>query len=84
MDEEEEEEEDPMSELASVVRSFGEGLVRVEKMKMEMMREAEKNRMEMEMKRTEMIMKSQQRIADAIADAFGSRKKPKNSQEASN
>ncbi|XXG61190.1 hypothetical protein AAC387_Pa04g2905 [Persea americana] len=82
-EEDEEEEEDPMSELAAVVRSFGEGLVRVEKMKMEMMREAERNRMEMEMKRTEMIMKSQQRIADAIADAFRSRKKAKNSQELS-
>lgn len=61
-----------MSELASVVRSFGQGFVRIEKMKMELMKEMEKNRMEMEMKRTEMILESQQRIADAIADALAS------------
>ncbi|KAH9299430.1 hypothetical protein KI387_031112 [Taxus chinensis] len=62
----------PLSELASVVRSLGEGFMRIEQMKMEMQRDNERLRMEMEMKRTEMILESQQHIADVIAKAFSS------------
>ncbi|XP_043696643.1 uncharacterized protein LOC122647287 [Telopea speciosissima] len=71
----EEEGVDPISELASVVRAFGEGFVRIENMKMEMMKETEKYRMDMETKRTEMIIKSQRRIMDSIAKALGSQKR---------
>ncbi|XP_077213941.1 trihelix transcription factor ENAP1-like [Tasmannia lanceolata] len=75
-DRQEEEEEEckdfdaSLTDLASVVREFGEGFVRIENMKMEIMREVERVRMEMEMKRMEMILESQERIADAIAKAF--------------
>ncbi|XP_010273015.1 PREDICTED: uncharacterized protein LOC104608663 [Nelumbo nucifera] len=72
---------EPLSELASVVRAFGEGFVRIENMKMEMMRETERYRMEMETKRTEMILESQRRIVDAIAKALGSQKKSRKNQE---
>ncbi|KAI3869907.1 hypothetical protein MKX03_003033 [Papaver bracteatum] len=43
-----------LMELASVIRKFGEGFVKTENMKMEVMRELERTRMEMEAKRTEM------------------------------
>ncbi|XP_042482374.1 uncharacterized protein LOC122062798 [Macadamia integrifolia] len=77
MDEVEEEGVDPISELASVVRAFGEGFVQIENMKMEMMKEIERYRMEMETKRTEMILESQSRIIDAIAKSLGSHKSKK-------
>ncbi|KAF5192592.1 Alcohol dehydrogenase transcription factor Myb/SANT-like family protein [Thalictrum thalictroides] len=70
-----------LSELASVVRAFGEGFVKVENMKLEMMKEAEKHRIEMEKKRMEMIQESQRCIVDAIAKTFESNKKPKMTQE---
>ncbi|KAJ4964868.1 hypothetical protein NE237_016717 [Protea cynaroides] len=83
MDEEEEEEVgvDPISELASVVKAFGEGFVRIENMKMELMKETESYRMEMETRRTEMIIESQRRIVDAIAKALGSQNRTKKTQE---
>ncbi|XP_043719990.1 trihelix transcription factor ASIL2-like [Telopea speciosissima] len=76
-DEVEEQGVDPISELASVVRAFGEGFVRIENMKMEMMKETERYRMEMETKRTEMILESQSRIIEAIAKSLGSQKSKK-------
>ncbi|PIA52072.1 hypothetical protein AQUCO_01000154v1 [Aquilegia coerulea] len=84
VEEEEEEEVEGgrlLSELASVVRAFGEGFVKVENMKLEMMKEAEKHRIEMEKKRMEMIQESQRCIVDAIAKTFESNKKPKMTQE---
>ena len=42
---------------------------------MEMAREMETMRMEMEMKRTEMFLESQQRIAEAFAKALSEKKK---------
>ncbi|XP_057820392.2 trihelix transcription factor ENAP1 [Cryptomeria japonica] len=67
----------PLSELASVVRSLGEGFMRIEQMKMEMQRDNERLRMEMEIKRTEMILESQQLIADVISKALSSSSKKK-------
>ncbi|KAL5982244.1 hypothetical protein ACLOJK_016315 [Asimina triloba] len=81
--EEEEEGAGPLSELAAAVRAFGEGFVKMENMKMEIMRETEKNRMEMERKRTEMILESQRRIAESIAEMFSAQKKAKKSSEKS-
>ncbi|KAJ4954192.1 hypothetical protein NE237_031024 [Protea cynaroides] len=74
MDDEEKDGVDPISELASVVRAFGEGLIRLENMKIEMMKETERYRMEMETKRAEMILDSQSRIINAIAKSLGSQK----------
>lgn len=88
-DEEEEDEEEEgddgggrlLSELASVVRAFGEGFVKVENMKLEMMKETERQRTDMEKKRMEMIHESQRRIVDAIAKTFDLHYKSKKAQE---
>ncbi|KAJ4869255.1 Alcohol dehydrogenase transcription factor Myb/SANT-like family protein [Raphanus sativus] len=71
-EEEEEEEEreecdDPMVEIASAIKQLGDTLLRTEERKMEMTREIEAMRMDMEMKRTKMILESQQRIVEAFA-----------------
>ncbi|KMT00521.1 hypothetical protein BVRB_9g218180 [Beta vulgaris subsp. vulgaris] len=56
--------------MVEAIRVLGEGFVRVEKMKMEMMRETERVRMENEMRRTEMILQSQQHIVEAFAKGW--------------
>lgn len=58
--------------LAREIRAFSERIVGVESMKMEMMKVTEKWRIEMESKRLEMILRSQHKIVDSIAKAFGS------------
>lgn len=75
--EEEEEEEgekggELVLELAAEIRAFAERLVGMENMKMKMMKDTEKFRMEMENKRMALILDSQQRIVDSIESAFGS------------
>lgn len=68
-------ERDPVAEMVSAIKVLGDGFVRMEQMKMEMAREIETMRMEMEMKRTEMILGSQQRIVEAFAKAVSEKKK---------
>ncbi|XP_015579264.1 trihelix transcription factor ASIL1 [Ricinus communis] len=70
-------ERDPMEEMVAAIKVLGDGFVRMEQMKMEMAREIETMRMDMEMKRTEMILHSQQRIVEAFAKAFSEKKKKK-------
>ncbi|WOK94015.1 hypothetical protein Cni_G02717 [Canna indica] len=70
-----------MSQLAVVVKGFSDKLLRMEKRRMELMREIEKDWMEMERKRAEMLRESQQCLLDMIADAFPSAKKAKKSQD---
>ncbi|CAL5187899.1 unnamed protein product [Lathyrus oleraceus] len=72
-DEEEEEEEEAMAtELTAELKSFAERIVGLENMKMEMMKETERFRLEMENKRIRMIIESQCRIIDSIGRVFGS------------
>lgn len=61
---------DPIAEAVAAIKMLGEGLVRIENMKMDVARELEQMKMEMEMKKTEMILESQQRIVEAFAIAF--------------
>ncbi|KAK6262801.1 hypothetical protein QUC31_008617 [Theobroma cacao] len=68
---------DPVEEMVSSIKLLAEGFVRMEKMKMEMVKEIEKMRMEMEMKHNEMILESQQKIVDAFAKALLEKKKRK-------
>ncbi|KAG4171485.1 hypothetical protein ERO13_A12G212500v2 [Gossypium hirsutum] len=68
---------DPVDEMVSSIKLLAEGFVRMEKMKMEMLKEIEKMRMEMEMKHNEMILESQQKIVDAFSSALLSEKKKK-------
>ncbi|GLT28184.1 hypothetical protein SLA2020_031350 [Shorea laevis] len=59
------------SELAVEIRRFAERFAGIERMRMEIMRETERYRMEMENKRIEMILDSQRKIVDMIARSFG-------------
>ncbi|KAJ9176579.1 hypothetical protein P3X46_011878 [Hevea brasiliensis] len=58
--------------LAGEIRAFAERIVGMERKKIEMMKETEKWRMEMENKRMEMILDSQRKIVSMISAAFGS------------
>ncbi|GMJ00437.1 hypothetical protein HRI_003712900 [Hibiscus trionum] len=66
---------DPVDEMVSSIKLLAEGFARMEKMKMETVKEIEKTRMEMEMKHNEMILESQQKIMDAFSNALLSEKK---------
>ncbi|KAI9100864.1 hypothetical protein K1719_024226 [Acacia pycnantha] len=72
-----ERERDPVGEMVTAIKVLGDGFVRMEQMKMEMAREIETMRMDMEMKRTEMILESQQRIVEAFSKAVSEKKKNK-------
>ncbi|PKH48392.1 hypothetical protein CRG98_050357, partial [Punica granatum] len=65
----------PFTEIASSIKMLGDEFVRMEKMKMEMAREFEKTRMRFEMKRNEMIIKSEQMIISAVIEAVHENKK---------
>lgn len=72
-DDEEEKDEGVMAKgLTAELRNFAERIVGLENMKMEMMKETERFRLEMENKRIRMILESQWRIVDSIGKAFGS------------
>ncbi|XP_022860308.1 trihelix transcription factor ASIL2-like [Olea europaea var. sylvestris] len=66
-----------VGQVAAAIRALGEGFVRIEKVKMGMARRIEEMRMEMELKRTEMILGSQQRIVEAFVEAISERKTKK-------
>lgn len=59
-----------IDEIVSSIKFLGEGFLRMEKMKMDMAWEMEKTRMEMELKRNELILESQTRILDAFKNIF--------------
>ncbi|CAH8316844.1 unnamed protein product [Eruca vesicaria subsp. sativa] len=65
---------DPVDEVVSSVKMLTEMFVRVENSKMEMMKEMEKTRMEMELKHCQMMLESQQQIIGAFADALSEKK----------
>ncbi|WP_459594942.1 hypothetical protein, partial [Enterobacter hormaechei] len=69
-----EDESDPIDEVDSSVKMLTEMFVRVENSKMEMMREMEKSRMEMELKHCQMMLESQQQIIGAFAEALSEKK----------
>ncbi|XP_078163455.1 uncharacterized protein LOC144558492 [Carex rostrata] len=69
--------------MSEVVKEFGEEISRIEKRKIEILQEIEKDRMEMEMKRQKMVMETQQylmvRIAEAVSGSTKKAKKLRNS-----
>lgn len=73
------ESDDPAMELVGAIKALGDGFVRMERMKMDMVREVEAMRMDMEVKKTEMILESQQRILESFMNAVseGNNKKAK-------
>ncbi|CAK9173321.1 unnamed protein product [Ilex paraguariensis] len=66
---------DPVEEIVSSIKFLGEGFMKMEKMKMDMARDIEKMRMEMEMKRNELILESQKQIVDAFVKGLFENKK---------
>ncbi|KAH7300042.1 hypothetical protein KP509_24G042100 [Ceratopteris richardii] len=69
----------PLGELASVIRSLGDGFLRIEQMKLQLQRDTERLRADMEMRRTEMVLESQKQIADLFTKALMSSKRNKES-----
>ncbi|PIN00311.1 Transcription factor GT-2 [Handroanthus impetiginosus] len=69
------------AEIAAKIRGFADSFMKMEDKKIEMMRETEMHRMEMEKKRTEMILEAQRKLIDTIGRAFGANKKAKMAQE---
>ncbi|XP_065876596.1 trihelix transcription factor ENAP2 [Euphorbia lathyris] len=65
-------EEEMEIRIAGEIKGFTERIVGMERKKMEVMKETEKWRMEMEKKRIEMILDSQRKICGMISDAFNS------------
>ncbi|GKD05886.1 MADF domain-containing protein [Tanacetum coccineum] len=63
--------EDTVTQLAAEIKGFAEKFVRMEKNKIEMIRDVERYRMEMENKRMEMIRESQQMLVETVNRAFG-------------
>lgn len=65
--------DDGLSNLVAAIHALGDGFLRMEKAKMDMVQQIEEMRMEMELKRTEMILESEQRIVDAFSQALSER-----------
>ncbi|KAG8387330.1 hypothetical protein BUALT_Bualt02G0010200 [Buddleja alternifolia] len=80
-DEDEGEENRGGAELAAEIKGFAERFMRMESRKIEMMRETERYRMEMEKKRLDMILDAQRKIVDTISRGFGDHKKAKMTRE---
>ncbi|KAL0912741.1 hypothetical protein M5K25_018736 [Dendrobium thyrsiflorum] len=59
-----------IGDLVAALGVFGEGFLRMEQMKMDVSREMEKMRMEMELKRTEMILDCQRQIVETMVQRF--------------
>ena len=70
-----------VEEMAASIKFLAEGLVRMETMKIEMMQDIERKRMEMEMKRNEMMLESQHNIINAFIQGLKKHKKVKLMQE---
>ncbi|KAH7388461.1 hypothetical protein KP509_16G077000 [Ceratopteris richardii] len=68
------------SELASVVRSLGEGLLRIERMKLEIQQDNERLRAEVELKRISMLLDSQKQMAGMVTKALTGKKSVKKRQ----
>ena len=76
-DRDDDDDDDDVLALPAEIRAFAERIIGMESLKMEMMKETERCRLEMEKKRIQMILDSQRRIVDSIGRAFGSNKRIK-------
>ncbi|KAJ7542728.1 hypothetical protein O6H91_09G008900 [Diphasiastrum complanatum] len=65
------------ADLAAAVKSFGETIFKIEQYKMEHQKDADRMRVEMELKRTEMLMSAQMQIAKIFCDSFKKKVKKK-------
>nr|GEX08739.1 hypothetical protein [Tanacetum cinerariifolium] len=67
--------DDPLGKLVSSIKVLADGFVKMEKMKMDMVREIETMRMEAEMKRNEMLLESQRQMIAAFVKGLAENKK---------
>ncbi|XP_076881018.1 uncharacterized protein LOC143529015 [Bidens hawaiensis] len=68
---------DVMNEMVLAIERLGDGFVKMERMKMDMARELESMRMKAEMKRTEMILETQQKMWDSLSETVLERREKK-------
>ncbi|KAK9058258.1 hypothetical protein SSX86_023098 [Deinandra increscens subsp. villosa] len=66
-----------LNEMVAAIQKLGDGFVKMEKMKMDMAREVESMRMKAEMKRTEMILETQQKLWDSFSETVMEKKNKK-------
>nr|XP_043608033.1 suppressor of Mek1-like [Erigeron canadensis] len=68
-------ENDSIGQIVASIKDLADGFVNMEKMKMEMVREIEKMRMDAEMKRNELLLQSQKQIVEAFVKGLAENKK---------
>lgn len=66
---------DSIGQIVSSIKLLADGFVKMEKMKMDMVHEIEKMRMEAEMKRNELLLESQKQIVEAFVKGLAENKK---------
>lgn len=64
-----------IGQIVSSIKLLADGFVKMEKMKMDMIHEIEKNRMEAEMKRNELLLESQKQIVEAFVKGLTDNRK---------
>lgn len=67
--------DDSIGQIVSSIKLLADGFVKMEKMKMDMVHEIEKMRMEAEMKRNELLLESQKQIVEAFVKGLAENKK---------
>lgn len=72
---------DPLQEVISAIKFFREGFERMEKMKIDMVKEIGQMQRQMETKRTEMILDSQQFMVETLAKVISEKKKKRRKSE---
>ncbi|KAI3710572.1 hypothetical protein L2E82_40356 [Cichorium intybus] len=64
-----------IGQIVSSIKLLADGFVKMEKMKMDMVHEIEKMRMEAEMKRNQLLLESQKQIVEAFVKGFAENRK---------
>ncbi|KAI8025645.1 Protein FIP2 [Camellia lanceoleosa] len=68
---------DPVAEVVGTIKGLGDGFMRLERMKMDMAREVKAMQRDMEMKWTEMLLESQERIVEFFEKALSEKRNKK-------
>ncbi|EPS62637.1 hypothetical protein M569_12154 [Genlisea aurea] len=72
-----------IDDLVAAIQSVGEGYARIEMAKMEIAKKVEEMRMDLEMKRTKMIVECQQRILEAFSESISDGRNTKRARRSS-
>ncbi|KAI3787532.1 hypothetical protein L1987_42068 [Smallanthus sonchifolius] len=68
-------ENDPIGQIVSSIKLLADGFMKMERMKMDMVHEIEKARMEAEMKRNKLLLESQKQIVEAFVKGLSENKR---------